>query len=417
MKPSLPFENDAALQDHPTHVGRGRRLRVFAWMVRITLTHVGRGRIFKLSLCATRDHPHARGERPPLQAEPGRQSGSPPRTWGEALIWGMRALTRGITPTHVGRGSWPCRRRPASQDHPHARGERVEMTASAMATAGSPPRTWGEAHGRDPRIGGGGITPTHVGRGSNSWRVGGVVTDHPHARGERGMSSGSESTCPGSPPRTWGEGSLPREERRAGGITPTHVGRGSSGASIAASSSDHPHARGERQIVNACEIASPGSPPRTWGEVPVGRLRRSRRGITPTHVGRGRQRLCKTPTPADHPHARGERRPRSARASARRGSPPRTWGEGGSATEFSRGLGITPTHVGRGARPRCWRRGLADHPHARGERGGAEYEAGEEEGSPPRTWGEGLHLHRVQPFLRITPTHVGRGRRGARPLR
>ena len=69
-----------------------------------------------------------------------------------------------------------------------------------------------------------------------------------------------------------------------------------------------------------------GTPPRAWG----GRLflerARTRRGNTPTCVGRTNDQYGKTPEAQEHPHVRGEDLRKAAEKVKRQGTPPRAWG-------------------------------------------------------------------------------------------
>jgi len=90
-----------------------------------------------------------------------------------------------------------------------------------------------------------------------------------------------------------------------------------------------------------------GPSPRTWGERGGHPGRALDRRTIPTHVGRTSLADCRAPSPADHPHARGENRPRSPPQSITAGPSPRTWGErlrGRKSLALSRTI---PTHVGR----------------------------------------------------------------------
>ena len=171
---------------------------------RFTPTHVGSTHRFKLLPLAETVHPHARGEHVHRCASTPCTPGSPPRTWGArgAAVCGVRC-TR-FTPTHVGStpGRWPSS--PARAVHPHARGEHAFGELPYPPDFGSPPRTWGarlvrRAHGPPARF-----TPTHVGSTSASRSATRRIAVHPHARGEHALAYKTAMATGGSPPRTWG---------------------------------------------------------------------------------------------------------------------------------------------------------------------------------------------------------------------
>ncbi len=152
--------------------------------------------------------------------------------------------------------------------------------------------------------------PTHVGnRGrlrAGSW----VPQDHPHTRGEQPFDAADIQQTMGSSPRTWGTDPFRAVRVRGARIIPTHVGNSSSGSTSPRPSRDHPHARGEPHVVDDVAAVAGGSSPRTWGTDVAGLHRLRGERIIPTHVGNSC--LCHNPPRfvSDHPHARGEQRPK-----------------------------------------------------------------------------------------------------------
>ena len=213
---------------------------------RIIPTHVGRRQARCSRPAARSDHPHARGEKPGMRAQGADDNGSSPRTWGEGNLF-RRGLRSGrIIPTHVGRRTAPVQKEAIWADHPHARGEKILFRVSVVCWPGSSPRTWGEGLHGGPEVRRDRIIPTHVGRRARRRLRRVAEADHPHARGEKCNMSRGVLTDFGSSPRTWGE--VQRLQRQGGlqRIIPTHVGRRACMSSNRPSPTDHPHARGEK---------------------------------------------------------------------------------------------------------------------------------------------------------------------------
>src|ERR1019366_4465123 len=117
-----------------------------------------------------------------------------------------------------------------------------------------------------------------------SWQA--TSSDHPHARGENFISGCSSTWTIGPSPRTWGERTTPRGWFSSSRTIPTHVGRTYRLNMAGRLATDHPHARGENVCGRSPHANGGGPSPRTWGEpVPQCTLRRTVRTI-PTHVGR-----------------------------------------------------------------------------------------------------------------------------------
>ncbi len=355
---------------------------------RIIPTLVGNGEEDDPDVARGADHPHARGERDLPKRGTGSLYGSSPRSWGTEVGVDGEGQCRRIIPTLVGNGR-PYRAAPCQRpDHPHARGERPDAAIINSAADGSSPRSWGTAL---PAALGGArcrIIPTLVGNGScperpwlgcwiiptlvgnGPWRPtrASIRADHPHARGERRAESSAASVSLGSSPRSWGTGRSHDPRRPQLRIIPTLVGNGPGSRSARRSSSDHPHARGERGSPRLSFKGWLGSSPRSWG-TDRQRPRPGREArIIPTLVGNGSKGRAAYGAVSDHPHARGERRRIHVWSIAPVGSSPRSWGTGGSTPRDRGWQRIIPTLVGNGA---CQTRplpGTPDHPHARGER-------------------------------------------------
>ncbi len=255
-------------------------------------------------------------------------SGSSPRSWGTDGSASSQEAEARIIPTLVGNGVAEVPGHVRPPDHPHARGER--------GVAEHP-------HGLDERI-----IPTLVGNGADRHRGGRLTPDHPHARGERVTDGTGRFPMYGSSPRSWGTVDPGAEAERAARIIPTLVGNGAPAGMRAEGCADHPHARGERGVVCAAGEEEDGSSPRSWGTVHRARDRDRRRRIIPTLVGNGLGVSRQTVIPSDHPHARGERDVDDTGDPLEVGSSPRSWGTAirpGPGRLHER---IIPTLVGNG---------------------------------------------------------------------
>ncbi len=171
-------------------------------------------------------------------------------------------------------------------------------TAAVLCVAryGSPPRPWGQ-HSRLRRLGWGGrFTPTPVGTADRrgAWWL--LTPVHPHARGDSASKTTIGLASGGSPPRPWGQPSLfhPLEPRHR--FTPTPVGTARLARRARATSTVHPHARGDSMTADGATVWGGGSPPRPWGQRSVLVLVAVDVRFTPTPVGTALTRQQKNPT-------------------------------------------------------------------------------------------------------------------------
>ena len=259
---------------------------------------------------------------------------------------------------------WPA----LPTDHPHACGERHGLIDVAPDACGSPPRLWGTPAGSGIHQSTERITPTPVGNADGSTDELGGLSDHPHACGERSPDRDRSTTCLGSPPRLWGTHARVVATRLVVRITPTPVGNASMPFFRRSIMSDHPHACGERKLPNTTEVRSAGSPPRLWGTLRSTLRTWPTRRITPTPVGNAPVLVLPQPRPADHPHACGERVDALPANGGEVGSPPRLWGTRHGHKPRLYAHRITPTPVGNAVSSPSSGSTRSDHPHACGER-------------------------------------------------
>ncbi len=217
-------------------------------------------------------------------------------------------------------------------------------------------------------------------------------TDHPHVRGEHFLTTLTWPVAGGSSPRAWGNPGVLRAEQPRDRIIPTCVGKTISKERNPGTRTDHPHVRGENNIVNRWLTQFIGSSPRAWGKLDRMLKLMGEDRIIPTCVGktsRGRAAPRRRP---DHPHVRGENSAEAARAISQHGSSPRAWGKLGRSCEGFRSRRIIPTCVGKtSARARPSPR-LPDHPHVRGENVRPRDRVHIDDGSSPRAWGKRCRL-------------------------
>ena len=109
-------------------------------------------------------HPHARGEDFGDGGSAQQVAETPPRTWGRRAFPTTFAGTGRNTPTHVGKTGVEFVIAHAPQKHPHARGEDRGMTVAISFWRETPPRTWGRPWPDKKDLMTRGNTPTHVGK-------------------------------------------------------------------------------------------------------------------------------------------------------------------------------------------------------------------------------------------------------------
>ena len=230
-------------------------------------------------------------------------------------------------PTRVGRTTQAMSGSAGSTDHPHARGENSRWSEFPAGLFGPSPRAWGERR-RLKRIRRPDRTiPTRVGRTPLDSPTPDQYPDHPHARGENSEWRRTEPCLNGPSPRAWGEPSAAATEARTRRTIPTRVGRTQSAHALPALFPDHPHARGENQVLRSPNLKSSGPSPRAWGELQQVAHDFGRTRTIPTRVGRTCPQFVQRLSTPDHPHARGENVTRIDADGSVTGPSPRAWGE------------------------------------------------------------------------------------------
>ena len=108
---------------------------------------------------------------------------------------------------------------------------------------------------------------------------------HPHACGDKTLSSKSLKDCWGSSPRVWGQVIAKFFSKGRTRIIPTRVGTSFGNVIIFVWKRDHPHACGDKYTFKSKELERTGSSPRVWGQAACDLLHYAYAGIIPTRVG------------------------------------------------------------------------------------------------------------------------------------
>ena len=90
--------------------------------------------------------------------------------------------------------------------------------------------------------------------------------DHPHAYGDKVLRSDTATDERGSSPRVWGQVIFGIRKNRFMRIIPTRMGTSIVLCQIRYRQKDHPHAYGDKCLVNFVELELIGSSPRVWGQ-------------------------------------------------------------------------------------------------------------------------------------------------------
>ena len=201
------------------------------------------------------------------------------------------------------------------------------MLIQRRPRSGPSPHAWGERADSQSRVHRLRTIPTRVGRTRVQGPPGQGSADHPHTRGENGMVGLETDTVPGPSPHAWGEPWRRGMHGLSRRTIPTRVGRTPTSHGRAERGADHPHTRGENQIIHDRPLDVGGPSPHAWGEHRIHHLRVHIGRTIPTRVGRTSCRRTRRSPRTDHPHTRGENRTCSAWAAVLVGPSPHAWGE------------------------------------------------------------------------------------------
>ena len=105
--------------------------------------------------------------------------------WGQANLDSLSADNIGIIPTRVGTSFFSCFFSDIAQDHPHACGDKSLTSSQRQSLPGSSPRVWGQEPPIIRLTLKAGIIPTRVGTSYRNHITDAIGQDHPHACGDK----------------------------------------------------------------------------------------------------------------------------------------------------------------------------------------------------------------------------------------
>ena len=90
---------------------------------------------------------------------------------------------------------------------------------------------------------------------------------------------------------------------------------------------DHPHAYGDKEVTSMTGFIKTGSSPRVWGQVNFGEVIEDIFRIIPTRMGTSFYMCSKRQVSRDHPHAYGDKFTSMTLLADMSGSSPCVWGQ------------------------------------------------------------------------------------------
>ena len=158
----------------------------------------------------------------------------------------------------------------------------------------------------------------------------GFCQDHPHAYGDKYFSSAWWCLTLGSSPRVWGQGTKPFDYVYEQRIIPTRMGTRRQVQEQTQKRWDHPHAYGDKEKGFRRMVYGRGSSPRVWGQVITSQQTASAIRIIPTRMGTSTRKIPSPMMQKDHPHAYGDKQILQILRILQTGSSPRVWGQDGA---------------------------------------------------------------------------------------
>ena len=153
------------------------------------------------------------------------------------------------------------------QDHPHAYGDKILFLQQRKSPIGSSPRVWGQVQRKCLTEAITQIIPTRMGTSPYMPLPLQVAGDHPHAYGDKFRKFYNQTPSTGSSPRVWGQDIWQFSINGTVRIIPTRMGTSTAKDLFNASSRDHPHAYGDKELNLKWDFGLIGSSPRVWGQV------------------------------------------------------------------------------------------------------------------------------------------------------
>ena len=179
---------------------------------------------------------------------------------------------------------------------------------------------------------------------------------------------------------------------------------------------DHPHAYGDKNRPQLCNLFFAGSSPRVWGQVNGLFAKREIERIIPTRMGTRVIVILKDCIFQDHPHAYGDKPICSGLFYFHLGSSPRVWGQGCYTDLNNECDRIIPTRMGTRHNNLKFDSQLKDHPHAYGDKCSKSAPQILQLGSSPRVWGQDICINNPDNSVRIIPTRMGTRFFGGLPI-
>ena len=230
-------------------------------------------------------HPHACGDNSNSYNSGTKSKGSPPRVWGQRVCPQPLQNVSRFTPTRVGTTQPAgCVAMPQPV-HPHACGDNLTLVISPPWFQGSPPRVWGQPGTGIVTVTADRFTPTRVGTTRDHEAALPVYEVHPHACGDNVRSCMTVCASAGSPPRVWGQLAKCLVGYSPLRFTPTRVGTTGHHLVVMNEYEVHPHACGDNLAYRQRMPIAKGSPPRVWGQPTIDGTWSEASRFTPTRVG------------------------------------------------------------------------------------------------------------------------------------
>jgi len=190
-------------------------------------------------------------------------------------------------------------------------------------------------------------------------------------------------------------------------VDPHGRGDNQSGGGVRLPGTVHPHGRGDNTARARETSKGDGSPPRAWGQQVRRPLRKRQTRFTPTGVGTTTASGGASGWCPVHPHGRGDNARQRPAPAGRCGSPPRAWGQQLHLQLSPLKLRFTPTGVGTTELQFADPLLRSVHPHGRGDNSRISSSMAACPGSPPRAWGQRPPAPGRWWARRFTPTGVG----------
>ena len=190
--------------------------------------------------------------------------------------------------------------------------------------------------------------------------------------------------------------------------TPTGVGKTKRLSTPGPAKQKHPHRRGEDKAAGCGFRAATETPPQAWGRQPRGPGLCRGVGNTPTGVGKTTTASIAKRRGRKHPHRRGEDLIDALLGQPVAETPPQAWGRQLAAEDLGQRVRNTPTGVGKTRAGPTTSAKPEKHPHRRGEDLLMRHSLEFSSETPPQAWGRPTHTLFLHTNHRNTPTGVGK---------